>query len=161
MLVLVKPWPGPLPVMSPPPTLAIGPTVEHMGRHTVCIRTLLNIHVTMTHATSHPGDDAHYVYLVDRPSVHRVPAPWAADPGAEARIPHSMDGCQRPGSGSRSSYVAVLVCWHGEKALLSRGEHRRRGLHLVGGCTSDYAGSAFCHAAIKAASGSGSAERFH
>ena len=71
-----------------------------------------------------------------------------------------MDGCQHPGSGSRSSCVAVLVCWHGEKALLSRGEHRRRGLHLVGCCTSDYAGSAFFRAAIKAASGSGSAERF-
>ena len=96
------------------------------------------------HSNSSDAARAHYVYLVDRPSVHRVPAPWAADPGAEARIPHSMDGCQRPGSGSRSSYVAVLVCWHGEKALLSRGEHRRRGLHLVGGCTSDYAGSAFC-----------------
>ena len=52
MLVLVKPCPGPLPVMSPPPPLAIGPTVEHMGRHTVCIRTLLNNHDQMTHATS-------------------------------------------------------------------------------------------------------------
>ena len=30
----------------------IGPTVEHMGRHTVCMRTLLNIHVPMTRATS-------------------------------------------------------------------------------------------------------------
>ncbi len=38
--------------MSPPPPLAIGPAVEHLGRHTVCIRTLLNIHVRMTHTTS-------------------------------------------------------------------------------------------------------------
>ena len=30
VLVLVKPCPGPLLVMSPPPPLAIGPTVEHM-----------------------------------------------------------------------------------------------------------------------------------
>ena len=42
----------PLPVMSPPPPLAIGPTVEHMGRHTVCIRTFLNYHVHTTRATS-------------------------------------------------------------------------------------------------------------
>ena len=47
----MKPCPGPLPVMSPPPPLAIGPTVEHMGRHTVCIRTLLNYHDRTTHAT--------------------------------------------------------------------------------------------------------------
>ena len=31
VLVLVKPCPGSLPVMSPLPPLAIGPTVEHMG----------------------------------------------------------------------------------------------------------------------------------
>jgi len=53
-----------------------------------------------------------------------------------------------------------MVCWHGEKVLLRRGEHRRRGLHLVGCGTSNYAVSAFCREYIKAASGSGSAERF-
>jgi len=70
-----------------------------------------------------------------------------------------MDGRQCAGSGSRSSDVVVLVCQHGEKALLSRGEHRRRGMHLDGCCTSDYAGSAFCRADIKATSGGGGAER--
>ena len=38
--------------MSPLPPLAMGPTVEHMGRHKVCICTLLNNHVPMTRATS-------------------------------------------------------------------------------------------------------------
>jgi len=38
---LVKPWPRPLPVLSPPSLLAIGPTVEHIRSHTVRIRTLL------------------------------------------------------------------------------------------------------------------------
>ena len=35
-------------VMSPPPALAMGATVEHihMGSRTVCIRTFLNIHIT-------------------------------------------------------------------------------------------------------------------
>ena len=46
MLVLVKPCPSPLPVMSPPPLLAIGPTVEHLGRHTVCIRTFFKLSCT-------------------------------------------------------------------------------------------------------------------
>jgi len=35
----------------------------------------------------------------------------------------------------------------------------RRGMHLDGCCTSDYAGSAFCRADIKATSGGGNAER--
>ena len=39
--------------MSPLPSLAIGPTVEYMERHTVRIRTLFNVHVLvhMTRAT--------------------------------------------------------------------------------------------------------------
>ena len=62
VLVLVKPCPGPLPVMSPPPPLATGPTVEHLGRHKVCIRTLFNVHVAMTRATRR-GHDCLKVYV--------------------------------------------------------------------------------------------------
>ena len=38
--------------MSPLATLAMGPSVEHMGISTVRIRTFLNNHVRYTHATS-------------------------------------------------------------------------------------------------------------
>ena len=48
----MKPWPDTLPVMSPLPTLARGATVGHTGSHIVRIRTLLNVHVHMTRATS-------------------------------------------------------------------------------------------------------------
>ena len=39
VLGLVNPWPGPLPVMFISPPLAMGATVEHMGRHKACLRS--------------------------------------------------------------------------------------------------------------------------
>ena len=73
---------------------------------------------------------------------------------------HATGIPQRAGSGTRSSDVVGLVLWHGAEALLSRGEHRWRGLHHVGCGTSDYAGSTLWCAMIKEASGRGNAERY-
>ena len=43
MLELVNIWPGSLLVILGAPLLAIGTPMEHMGSHTVCIRSIFNV----------------------------------------------------------------------------------------------------------------------
>ena len=95
----MNPWPRLLPGMSPPPPLAMGATVEHMGSHTVRIRTLFNVHVRTTRATRNvQRADAHHRRVALRGAAGSVGA-GAAEPGDSVFANAAVSGKKNPRAG--------------------------------------------------------------
>ena len=119
--------------MSPLAPLAMGPSVGHMGSSTVCIPTLLNIHVRMTHKTSlghiHSYCTCVSMSILNQPigrceQIMRCSG-WPRSTPSRSHNEHSIDSCRgRRVANGNSLQHADSLCVARMRSAASWAAHR-------------------------------------